>query len=174
MSGKKDGHEKSLLLWAGKESFIVGGKRVFYCGREKSWAAKRVFIIMGGKRVGREKSLLLWAGKDFIIVGGKKVFYCGREKNVYYCGQEKSVYYCGREKSVLSWATKESFITGRKRSDGKNSGVKGVAAKKSCRLKDIGLLIGHWNLSKIQNSNMVLFKCRLGKCTDILQKYNSI
>ena len=53
---------------------IVGGKRVFYCGREKSvllragkeclllWAGKECFIVCSG----RQKSLLLWAGKVFL------------------------------------------------------------------------------------------------------------
>ena len=97
MSGKKVGHEKSCLLWAGKESFIVDGKRVFIIlgGKRVSTivCGKRVYIIMGGKRVfycGLEKSVLLhevkeclslWAGKEcFIEVGGKRVFYCGWER----------------------------------------------------------------------------------------------
>ena len=44
-----------------------------------------MFIIMGGKRVfycGREKSVLLWAGKERFIMGGKRVFYYRREKFV--------------------------------------------------------------------------------------------
>ena len=54
MGGKRVRREKSVYYhgrqkcWAGKESIIVGGKRVFII-----MGGKRVFITMGGKTVGR-------------------------------------------------------------------------------------------------------------------------